>query len=596
MAEADQLDGNMNLIVLLKRLWEHIARRRKKQLGALYILMLIASFAEVVSIGLVVPFLGVLASPESVFEHELSVPLIELLGIGSAEELTFPLTAGFIFMALVSGAIRIILLWGQTRIAHAVGADLSYEIYRRTLYQPYSVHMSRNSSEVIAGISSKADQTVSAVILPILLISSSFLFLLTILVALVAIEPLVALSVIAGFGAIYVLVMWGTKKRLLLNSYQISKQQNQVIKSLQEGLGGVRDILIDGTQSMYCAVFRRADLRLRKARANNRVLAQSPRYGVEAFGMVLIACVAYVLAREPGGIIGVIPILGALAVGAQRMLPIVQQAYSSWAQIRGAQNILQDSIVLIEQTLPLYLEYDDSSRLKFERSIEVERLGFQYADQLPSVLREIDLVIRKGDRVGFIGSTGSGKSTFLDIIMGLLQPTDGVIRVDGVVLGERNIRGWQNHIAHVPQTIYLSDATIAENIAFGVSPDEIDFDRVRSSAQQAQISGAIEGWALRYDTVVGERGVRLSGGQRQRIGIARALYKQADVIVFDEATSALDSQTEKAVMEAIGGISEEITVLVIAHRVTTLEFCDYIIELEHGLIKQSGLYQDVVAG
>lgn len=556
--------------------------------------MILASFAEIVSIGAVLPFLGVLAAPERVFEHRLAQPIIQALSLTDPKQMLLPLTIAFAVGALFSGVARMILVWAQTRLGHAIGADFSISIYRRTLYQPYAVHVARNSSEVIAAISNKANSVVHETLLPALAILSSGLMLLTILVVLVAIEPVAATAAIACFGTIYALVILVTKKRLERDSQRISLEQNQVIKALQEGLGGIRDVLIDGTQATYCNIYRSADLPLRRAAANIQIIAITPRFAIEALGMVLIAVLAFSLAGRSDGFSETIPVLGALALGAQRLLPVLQQAYSSLSTIRGGQASLRDALDLLDQPLPAHADAPSVAVIPFQHSIKLNRLAFRYTPKALWVLQELDLIIPKGSRVGFMGATGSGKSTLLDIIMGLLHPTEGSLAIDGVVITPQNHRGWKTHIAHVPQAIFLADTTIAENIAFGVPSDQIDHPRVRKCAQEAQIAQTIESWDLQYNTRVGERGVRLSGGQRQRIGIARALYKQADVIVFDEATSALDNDTERSIMQVIENLSKELTVLIVAHRLSTLKNCTHIVELGDGRIKRIGSYRDLV--
>ncbi len=573
------------MMVLLKRLWRQINAKRKKQLGLMTVLMLMASMAELVSIGAVVPFLGVLANPEVVFEHESLQYFINYFGITNSSQLLLPFTMIFSIAALLAGLTRIILLWSQTRMAAAIGADFSYKIYEHTLYQPYSAHIAQNSSEVIAAISTKTDQVVGQTLLPILAILSSFIMLSVILMMLIALHPVMTFSAMAGFAFIYSILILTTKKKLYLNSHKISQNTSKMIKFLQEGLGGIRDVLIDGTQPAYCRAFQTVDGERRRALANNQIMAQAPRYGVEALGMVLIALLAFSLSGTETGLIGALPMIGALAIGAQRMLPMLQHIYGSLSLIRGSQGILQDSLTLFERPLPKYAKKLTDETILFQKEIQLNNLGFRYQKNTPWVLSKINLKIPQGSMIGFVGTTGSGKSTLLDIIMALLHPSKGVLEVDGVEINTDNYRGWQSHIAHIPQTIYLSDTTIAENIAFGLPKDRIDYKRVVSAAQKAQIDETIQSWDQRYDTVVGERGVRLSGGQRQRIGIARALYKHADVLIFDEATSALDSVTEKAVMDAIDGISKDVTVLIVAHRLSTLKSCDLVVELESGKIK-----------
>lgn len=554
----------------LKRLWGHIAPRSRIHLALLLVLMVLASVAEMASIGVVLPFLGALMSPERLFVNPLMQPVIAAFGINQAHQLLFPLTVFFVLAVLLSGAMRLALLWAQTRLGFGIGADFSIQIYKKTLYQPYSVHVARNSNEVIAGISNKTNSVIYGTLLPLLFIASSSLLLLAILFALIVIDPVVAFSTFGGFGILYGAIMLVSKKRLARDGYRISRESNQVIKALQEGLGGIRDVLIDGTQAAYCRIYSDADLPLRRSQASIQIIGGAPRFVIESFGMVLIAILAYILAEREAGIAGAVPVLGALAIGAQRLLPVLQQLYLSWSNIQGGQDSLKDVLDFLDQPLPEYADEPFPPPMSFKRQITFNKIGFRYAVGAPWVLQDINLEILKGSRIGFIGTTGSGKSTLLDLVMGLLQPTEGALEIDNVPITPRNCRSWQLHIAHVPQAIFLADTTIAENIAFGIPPDEIDHERVRNAARQAQVDSTIEAWDKSYDTFVGERGIRLSGGQRQRIGIARALYKQADVIVFDEATSALDNETERAVMEAVNVIGKNITILMVAHKVPGL--------------------------
>ena len=578
---------------LLGRLWHHISPRRRGQFGLLLILMVLASFAEILSIGAVLPFLGVLTAPDRIFGHPVAQPLIQTLGLTKPEQLLLPLTIIFGLAALMAGAMRLALLWASTRLSFATGADLSISIYRRTLYQPYAVHIARNSSEIINGISNKTSGVIHIIVM-ILNLISSIVMLSAILIALLSVDPVIALAAFGGFGLIYAFIISLTRNRLLVNSQRMARESTHVIKSLQEGLGGIRDVLIDGSQATYCQIFRNADLPLRRAQGNSAFITVSPRYGMEALGMVLIAVLAYTLAQQSDGIAKAIPVLGALALGSQRLLPVLQQAYAALSSIQGSQASLQDTLELLDQPLPDYADQPAAKPLPFRQQFRLKQLSFRYSPQTPWVLKDFNLTIAKGSRIGFIGTTGSGKSTLIDIVMGLLQPTEGALEIDSQPITTGTHRAWQAHIAHVPQSIFLADSTIEENIAFGVPQSQIDHERVLQAARQAQIADTIETWPQQYHTFVGERGIRLSGGQRQRIGIARALYKQADVIIFDEATSALDSETEQAVMQAIGNLSKDLTLLIIAHRISTLKNCTQIVELGDGGIKRTGSYQNIM--
>ncbi len=583
-----------SLTSLIIGLWHRFSRRRQYQFILVLGLMVLASLAEVVSVGAIVPFLAVLTAPDSVFTHALAQPLISLLGVTRSEDLLLPLTWIFAGTVLVAGAIRLALAYVTTRFSYAIGADLSMDVYRRTLYQPYNVHISRNSSEIINAIYGKTAMLIGSILVPMLSLFSAVFLLGGLSLALFALDPLVMLAISAGFVIIYGSILQLTRHRLQRNSEVIANESTRVIKSLQEGLGGIRDVLIDGSQATYCAIYRNADRPLRLAQGNNTFISASPRYVIETLGMILIAFLAYAMSQREGGLATAVPLLGALALGAQRLLPVLQQAYSSLAIIRGAEASLRDTVSLLEQPVPAEAEATQPEPLLFVGEIALKDMSFSYTEGAVPVLQNIDLVLPRGKRIGFVGATGSGKSSLLDVIMGLLRPTEGSLCVDGQAISEQNHRNWQAHIAHVPQSIYLSDSSIEENIAFALPKKDIDSARVRQAAKQAQIDEVIESWPEKYQTRVGERGVRLSGGQRQRIGIARALYKCADVIIFDEATSALDNETERAVMKAIDLLSPDLTILIVAHRLTTLQKCDFIVELDKGRVSRIGSYQELV--
>ena len=558
--------------------------------------MVIASIAEVLSIGAVIPFLAVLTSPQKIYQYESLQPILIYFDRSSPIDSLVILTLIFCSMAIVSALVRLTLLWATFRLSFSIGADLNAEIYRRTLYQPYEVHISRNSSELIDGISSKASSLLNVAILPILNLFSSLIILLMVLCSLLWLSPIVAIIVFGGFGFFYLLIAIVIKGRLRHNSKLIAKMSTDLIKCLQEGLGGIRDVLIDGNQAFYCNIFQSADVPLRRALAINQFITFSPRYLMEGAGIVLISLLALASAQDgAGGLSNQIPVLGALALGAQRLLPLLQQIFNAWSGIRGGQQSLADAVFLLDQPLPHPSNYKFSISCTFKKSIEICNISYSYPNMDWPAIRGVNLEIKKGSRLGIIGTTGSGKSTFLDLIMGLLVPTHGFFRVDGVLIDESNRRYWQGKIAHVPQFVYLADATIAENIAFGTPYGAIDFDRVRRATEQAQLADVVDRLPLGFDTHIGERGARLSGGQRQRIGVARALYKKSELIIFDEATSALDELTERQLMNAIHHLDPSLTILVIAHRLSTLVECDSIVEISEGAVSYGGSYEKILA-
>ena len=585
---------NESMAGILKSLWAHISYQRRRQAGWLLILAILASFAEIISLGAVLPFIGVLTQPDKVLAYPLVAELAQFFGIENGNELVLPLTLAFALAAVLAGSMRLLLLWGTLNLGSMTGADMSIEVYKRTLYQPYMVHIQRSSSEVISGITQKVGATTGVLTSLMTVITSLFLFV-SILATLIVVDPLVAFWSAVSFGVAYGIIAWFTRKKLVANSLITADEQSRVVKALQEGLGAIRDVLLDGTQNVYVDVYGKAVVRLRRAGAENSFINQAPRFAMEALGLVLISLFVLFLSDRSGGISGAIPILAMIAFGAQRLLPLMQILYGNWALVAGSKAALIDVLNLLEQEMPSYANVKSLPALSFKKSICFEDVSFSYGGDSNLVLKGFNFNVKKGSCVGIIGTTGSGKSTALDLLMGLLKPTKGFIKVDGTsMISTQERASWQRSVAHVPQSIFLSDATVAENIAFGVPADKIDHNRVRDSAKRAQIADFIESGSDGYDAFVGERGVRLSGGQRQRIGIARALYKNASVLVFDEATSALDDQTEQAVMRTIGDLSGDLTLFIIAHRLTTLRNCNQIIELKSGVVSRMGSYQDLI--
>tara|TARA_B100001250_G_scaffold88365_1_gene73149 strand:+ start:10969 stop:12714 length:1746 start_codon:yes stop_codon:yes gene_type:complete len=579
---------------MIKKLWRHLTKKRRTQLVLLLILMLVASIMEIVSIGAVVPFLGALTSPETVFKYELLQPIIERLEITEANQLVLPLTTIFIMATLTAAAVRLTLLYSLTKFSYAVGADISIDVYRRTLYQDYSIHISRNSSEIINGIINKTNIVIGGILAPTMNFISSMFIMVGIITMLFIVNPFVALISFSVVSFFYLIITLVARKYWDRNSGVIAKTTTQMVKSLQEGLGGIRDVLIDGTQEFYCELYRNADLSFRKASASNIFIGQSPRYMMEAIGMVLIGVLAYTLTLEDGGLVAAIPTLGALAIGAQKLLPTLQQAFASISAINGSKDSFNDVIFLLDQPLPLIENRNfNKNVVPFKESIIFKNVSFRYTDDTPWILKNVNLSFRRGEKIGIVGVTGSGKSTLLDILMGLLAPTSGELLIDGVAVVKGNRGHWQAHISHVSQTIYLADSAIQENIAFGVVPEEIQESRVILAAQQAEIAETINGLKNKYKASVGERGVQLSGGQRQRVGIARALYKDSDLIIFDEATSALDNQTEQKIMKQIGQMNKKQTMFFIAHRLTTLKHCDTILRINEDFTIDEIRYEDL---
>ena len=580
---------------MLKQLWHHLSKRRQRQFVFMQILIVVASFFEMASLGAVIPFLTVLSEPELVYEYEYLRPFIQFFRINDASQLALPITLTFIALILLSAIVRLVLLWTLVRLSQMAGADLSIDIYRHTLFQDYSIHVARNSSEVINGIITKTTTVTKGVIAPVLNLISTCVTIVGIIAVLLLINVSVTLIGFIGFGGAYLLVIYLTRRDLKKNSQNIAEKSDLMVKSLQEGLEGIREVLINNNQQFYTELYRNSDLQMRRATWRNEVIYSSPRFGMEAIGIGIIALFAYSATLNLGGIDQFLPVLGAFVLGAQKLLPAIQKGYASYSRIKGGRYSLIDVINLLDQPIPDHADLPPPAPNSFNDSIDLKDLSFRYSEDTPWVLKNINLNIPKGSVIGIVGTTGCGKSTLLDVVMGLLSPTSGELKVDNLLIDNENKRAWQTHISNVPQHIYLTDGTIEENIAFGIPREQIDHQRVEKAAKQAQIADLVETWENGYQTLVGERGMRLSGGQRQRVGVARAFYKKSDVLILDEATSALDDETESAVMEAIENIDDDVTVIIIAHRLTTLKSCDKIVKFEKNHSTQILTYEEVMS-
>ena len=583
---------------LIKRLLSHLNVRRRVQLSLVLVLMILSVAAEAVSLATVMPFLWGLTNPQELWQWPLVQRVAPLLGVSQAADLLLPAALLFSVAVLVAAVIRLTSIWLSTRLSAAIGSDWSLDAFHRSVCQPYAVYLGRNSSVLITSMTSQLEQAVHA-LNQSLQMFSAFTVLVGLLIGLFLVDWQAALIAWAVASLIYGVVVGVVKASLLHNGEVIARSQMEQIKVLRESFGGIRDLILNGTQRFFFESYRRIDRPMRQCQAQNQFLSVYPRYAVEAIGMVAIAVLAYGFVSRRGGANEVVPLLGILALAAQRLLPTIQLIYSAWTDIRSKSPAVRAVLDVLSQPLPPSTS-GEILPLAIMSHISFERVSFRYHTDAPPVIQEASFRINKGERIGIAGSTGSGKSTTLDLLMGLLAPSSGRICIDDIDLHEplhpARLLAWRAAIAHVPQNIYLADSSFAANIAFGVLPEQIDMDRVRQAARQAQIAGFIESSPHGYAGAVGERGVRLSGGQRQRIGIARALYRRAQVLIFDEATNALDSATEQAVVEAIESLGHDLTIIVVAHRLTTLRSCTQVVELVHGRIARIGSYQSLVAG
>ena len=571
--------------------WRHVLPPRRRHQGLLVLgLMLMGGVAELLTLGAVVPLLAVLVSSGAPQSANRVGELLSRIGVDLNGYSLATIALVFCSVAVATGIIRIVLSWAGQKYIFAVRYDVGVALYERMLHQPYSFHVGMNSSRIISCLEN-VPRLAGGMLMPMLQGGIALIIGIFVLAGLIILSPFASLVAISGFGLIYGGLTMTAGRRLRANAKAIAGMGRDRLQAVQEGLGAIGDVLLDNTQQVYVRKFARIDGKLCRAQGANGLIAVTPRFVAEAVGIILMVALAVMLHRQQGGAAASLPVLGALALGAQRLLPLMQQSYFGWASLLGHRSMFFDIVRLLQQPMPTQAAGDPLP--PFHSALDLDSVDFVYASDQNFTLKDISLRIPKGARVGFVGKTGSGKTTLLNLVMGLLDPVAGEIRIDGRVLMPSNKRSWQQQVAHVPQFIFLTDGSIAENIAFGQPTHEIDFEKVRRVCGLAELAEFIEGLPQGYQTAVGERGARLSGGQIQRIGLARALYKDATVLVLDEATSALDDATEANIIEAVQRLGRRYTVLMIAHRTTTLRECDIIYKLESGVLVESGSPEDV---
>lgn len=566
-----------------------LSRARRLQLGSLLVIMILSSFAEIMSIGALVPLLTLLSNPERITAFQWINELINHLNL-EREKLGVYIVIGFSILILFATTLRLGVLWLTNKVVFGIGQDWGVGLFLKTIHRDYSWHIKRNSSEVI-GAANKINFVVLGYLGPLLNAAAALVLAAGIIGFLIYLNPFAAIFGATFLGVVYSLLAMATRNKLTKNGKIIALSHNKRVQGFQEALGNIRDISIDGSQGVYTEKFSKVEKDLRDAQSMNSFFSASPRVGIEGLALLILAL--YIVAfSNSGELANSLPILGAIGLGVQKLLPQVQTIYSGWNAMFSNSQSLKDVLDLLKTQA----DEIEASPVSFNKSIELESVRFSYMeDREKNAINDVSLKIKKGEIVGIVGETGSGKSTLVDILMGLIPATSGALRVDGKLIeSDADLKGWRKNISHVPQEIFLADCTLAENIGLGVDIAKIDYERLRTAAKAAQIAEFIETLPRGYKTIVGERGVKISGGQRQRIGIARALYKAAGLLILDEATSALDSLTERSVIGNIYSYYPGITVVMIAHRLTTLYKCDWIIKLEDGEVQGIFSYNDLM--
>ena len=569
-----------NIITKIKALAFHIKVRRKTQFISLIFLTIFAGFTEIISIASVVPFVSVVTGDNFLKD---TLFLSNIFTIDEKKDAIIFTGLLFSSLYLLNSLIRILLIYFTARLTAVTTAELSSQLYEAKLYENYSQQISKNSSDLISTITQKVTQ-LNFTINSIVHLASSLVIFTCIMLVLVWVNPTVMLISVFFFGTLYLLFVKIGKKEIYKSSQIINEEQNNIVLSISDGLGSIRDIILDNTQKFYLKIFDKSNFNKAKREAITEFIQQSPRYIFESMGIVLFVVLliySSITINNTGEFSNIFPTLAALALGSQRILPLLNKLYTDFITIKSKSHQLDEIIKILDENKLLEEEKKliIQKQIKFQDLIKFQDVTFSY-DKKKNILENINLEIKKGSRIGIIGKTGEGKSTFLDLLMGFLQPDTGDIFIDNEKLSNKTILSWQEKISHVPQKIFLSDSSFLSNIAFGRDESEINLKRVNEVSKKSQIHNFIMESEKGYNQKVGERGVKLSGGQIQRIGLARALYKNNEIIIFDEATNSLDNDTEKSIMDELYQLDEDLTVVIVAHRLNTLKDCDLILEIK----------------
>nr|WP_299242838.1 ABC transporter ATP-binding protein [uncultured Halomonas sp.] len=584
----------------LRELYNLLTLEQRKKLFKLQILIVGMSFAEIASVIAIGPFMGLVGDMSQLQGDGIVASIYQASSAETPQSFLFWLGIGVFVMLVAAGLFSMYTVWRLALYGSQVGAELSSRLFKHYMHQPWLFHAEGSSGQLINQISQESQRVTNFIISPLMQMNAKLVMVILMAVAILIYNPMVAIIGVSLFALSYLLIYRLVKKRLTNNGARISQQQTLRFRLMSDGFGGVKDTLLLGRQQVLVDRFEDASRAFARSHGVNQALNQMPRYAIEiiAFGAI-IALVLYLLYSRQGNLGDILPALSVYALAGFKLLPAFQRIYVGIANIKGnmaAFESIRDG--LIAGSTHYQKEGFDgrgsAQPIALNENIEFRGVRFTYPGKQDPALKDISLSIPANQVIGLVGSSGSGKSTAIDLLLGLIKPDAGCITIDGVPLTDDNRRAWQNKLGFVSQSIFLSDSSIRENIAFGLPPEAIDEEKVRRAASMAHLDEMLAELPAGLDTFVGERGVQLSGGQRQRIGIARALYEDTEVLVLDEATSALDGITEKLIMDAIHDFSGEKTIIMIAHRLATVKQCDQILLLNQGKVVDQGKYADLV--
>lgn len=584
----------------IRLLFSLLTHKQKKHFAGLQVLVVLMAFAEILGVASIVPFMALVGDMSLLQQDTIIAQVYQSIGISSESHFVFVLGLAVLVMLFISAMISMFTTWRLAMFATKVGTEIADRLYSYYLKQGWLFHSSGSSAQLTKKIANETTRITAQVLLPLMQMNARIALALFMSTAIFAYDPKVAIIGLTVFTIAYFVLYKVVRLRLQRNGKAISEVHELRFRLMNEGFGGIKDVLLLGRDNYFIQRFNQTGQMLAYSQGTNTALAQVPRYFMEliAFGS-MIALVLYLIASHDGNLGMILPILSVYALAGFKLLPAFQQIYASVAQIKGNISAFESIQQDLKESKQAILNQEKIQNtflndLSPKQRVVLDNVTFAYPGKSQQALKNLTINIPVNSVVGIVGPSGSGKSTAIDMLLGLILPQTGELKIDNETITHQNRRAWQNTIGFVPQSIFLSEGSIAENVAFGIPGKDIDLEQVNKALKLAHLDELVQSLEQGIHTKVGERGVQLSGGQRQRIGIARALYHEAHVLVFDEATSALDGITEKMIMEAIHDFSGQKTIIMIAHRLKTVQKCDQIYYIDQGQLIDQGTYQELI--
>ena len=581
----------------LKKLLFLLTPDEQKKACLLLIMILIMAFLDMIGVASILPFMAVLTNPTLIETNTILNILFQtsaIFGVENNEQFLFALGFLVLFLLVISLIFKALTDYALIRFVQMREYSIGKRLIEGYLYQPYSWFLNHHSADLGKNILSEVEQVIGNGIRRMMELIAKGMVAIAIIILLVIADPKLALTVSVLLGGVYGIIFYFI--RIYLKQIGKKRLKNNELRftAVSEAFGAAKEVKVGGLEQIYIQNFSNSAKLFALTKAYSSVLAQLPRFILEAIAFGGVMLIVLYMISQTGSFNNALPIISLYVFAGYRLMPALQQIYASLTQITFVGPSLDKLYDDLKNLKPL-----KSNQVKktfsFDKKITLNKISYNYPNTSRTALTNIDLSIPAKSTIGLVGATGSGKTTTVDIILGLLEPQKGSLEVDGEIITKQNSRSWQQSIGYVPQHIYLSDDTVAANIAFGINPDNFNQEAIERASKIANLHNfVLEELPKQYKTTIGERGVRLSGGQRQRIGISRALYHNPKILILDEATSSLDNQTEQAVMDAINNLHKEITIILIAHRLNTVKNCDKIFLLEKGQLKNEGTFEELI--